>query len=187
MRPGQGQPYPGAAHGETFLISPQGTPQFQHRFDTACFDRVPGGPQQDCINVPYQMYGGPVNVMMKKNQVNFPNEMAGPQDFELFPPESSLSTPTFMTFPDASPNSQGWISEGDTSGSRRNSRRISNGIMDRVSKFENMTMEGPHRPVTPPNQNVTSKSLICLYSCQHCPVPDLLSRLLPPNTYGHAP
>ncbi|KAF4438296.1 SWI5-transcription factor, partial [Fusarium albosuccineum] len=90
---------------------------------------------------------------------NNSSNMTGGKDFDLFNTDSALSTPTFINFPAESPSAQGWVSEGDTSSTRRNSRRISNGILDRVSKFETLGAEGLQRPITPPNQNAHSQSL----------------------------
>jgi regulatory protein SWI5 len=82
-------------------------------------------------------------------------DASGNMDF--FGPESALSTPSFITFPDSSPagTCPGWISETETgsSHSRRSSRRISNGIMDKVAKFEAMGSGlDVSRPCTPQNQ-----------------------------------
>ncbi len=82
------------------------------------------------------------------------------REFEFFATDSALSTPSFMTFPDSSPagTGPGWISETETASthSRRSSRRISNGILDKVAKFEAMLDEGldglPRRPSTPTAQ-----------------------------------
>lgn len=168
-RPGPSQPYANVPQDENFLISPQGTPHSQ-RFDAACFDASHGAlqqhqqhhqQQQDCLSASYDAYSGPLNVVVKKNQAGFAssnnNGMAGTQDYGLFGPDSALSTPTYVTFQDSPAGAQGWISEEETSSTRRTSRRISNGIMDRVAKFEGMGgPEGGQRPVTPPNQNEQS-------------------------------
>lgn len=155
-RPGHGQPYANMANDENYLISPHSTPH-SRRFDAACYDRLTASPQQpDCVGVGYDMYGAPINLAVKRSPASFTNNMAGAQDFELFGQESSLSSPTFMNFQESPTTAQGWTSEGDTSSTRRSSRRISNGIMDRVSKFENMGMETVQRPMTPPNQNGAS-------------------------------
>lgn len=95
-----------------------------------------------------------MNVVMKKGQENYsdPSILTTPQEFDIFP-SSALSTPTFADFQESTAGAPGWISEGDTASSRRGSRRISNGIMDRVAKFENMG-DVPSRPLTPTQQNV---------------------------------
>ncbi|KAK2593749.1 Metallothionein expression activator [Conoideocrella luteorostrata] len=128
---------------ENFLISPHSTPQSQ-RFDASCFDGMP-------VQFPYG--GGQWNMMIQKNQENYANNLAESKTFDLYSNDSALSTPTFMNFPD-SPAGQAW-STGDNA-SRRNSRRISDGIMERVSKFEHMGVEDLQRPTTPPNQNENS-------------------------------
>ncbi|KAF4981825.1 hypothetical protein FZEAL_2452 [Fusarium zealandicum] len=149
-RPGTRQhPYASLAPSgaENYLMSPHGTPQTQ-RFDPSCFDPN---------SLPFDPYAADLNVMMSKGQAGgYGDNMSGGKDFDLFNNDSALSTPTFMNFPEAS-STQGWVSEGDTSSTRRTSRRISNGIMDRVHKFENM--DGLQRPTTPPNQNAHSQSL----------------------------
>jgi regulatory protein SWI5 len=160
-RPGpqqQQQPqhaYANLASDENYLMSPHGTPQMQG-FDGRRFDGLPGPAQT--VELPYDMYNGPMNHLIKKNQEHCSeNNMNPSQDFDLFPP-SNLSTPTFMTFQESPAGASGWISEGDTSSTRRNSRRISNGIMDRVTKFENLGEAQP-RPLTPPQQNATGEPL----------------------------
>ncbi|KAH7325032.1 hypothetical protein B0I35DRAFT_174193 [Stachybotrys elegans] len=131
------------ADGDGYLISPHGTPHSQ-RFDPSCFDPN---------SVPFDAYGQ-FNMMMQKNQGTYPGDAAASKDFELFNNDSALSTPTFMNFQE-SPSAQGWTSEGDTTSTRRSSRRISNGIMDRVNKFENLGLDDLQRPITPPNHSAT--------------------------------
>ncbi|KAG6037731.1 hypothetical protein E4U41_004842 [Claviceps citrina] len=130
---------------ENFLISPHGTPQSQ-RLDASCFDGMP-------VQFPYD--GGQWSMMMQKNHDNFANNMAESKSFDLYSNDSVLSTPTFMNFQD-SPAGQAW-SICDDPAPQRNARRISNGIMGRVSKFEHMALEGPRRPTTPMNQDGNSK------------------------------
>lgn len=121
---------------DNFLISPHATPQTQ-RFDAACFDGIP-------VAFPY---GAHWNMMLQKNQENFANNMAAEsKNFDPYSNDSALSTPNFD-----GPTGQAWPA-GDVA-SRRNSKRISDGIMDRVSKFESMSMDDFQRPTTPPSQN----------------------------------
>jgi regulatory protein SWI5 len=149
---------------EKYLLSPHGTPHGER------FVNVIAHQQQEQLRdidaLPFDSYMGPINMIVKKNQVNFIAtyglniDMDPAQDFDLLAPESTLSTPTFMTFPDASPvvtPQQGWISEDETASTRRASRRISNGIIDRVNKFESIGAETAQRPMTPPNRNAASK------------------------------
>jgi regulatory protein SWI5 len=80
---------------------------------------------------------------------------------EYFGADTALSTPSFMTFPDSSPAgaSHGWISDSETASnhSRRGSRRISNGILDKVAKFEALDSaldaSSLQRPCTPNSQS----------------------------------
>ncbi|KAM0277270.1 hypothetical protein ACHAQH_005929 [Verticillium albo-atrum] len=140
-------------HENAYVMSPHGTPQHQ-RFDASCFDNssspVPFNP--------YQGGGGGINVMIPmKDDPSFVGAMMTDRDFELFGTDSALSTPSFMNFNESPTSAQGWNSEGDAAAAaaatvRRTSRRISNGILDRVAKFETMGGE-PSRPTTPPHQN----------------------------------
>ncbi|KAK5995704.1 Metallothionein expression activator [Cladobotryum mycophilum] len=146
-RPGPQQQhhnYASLTHSDdTYLISPHGTPHAQ-RFDPSCFDPS---------TMQFDPYGGQLNVILQKNQGNYINNMSGSKEFELFTtPDSTQSTPTYMNFPE-SPAGPGWMSESDTSSSRKVSRRISNGIVDRVVKFESMNMTEIPRPTTPTSQN----------------------------------
>ncbi|KAK3312778.1 hypothetical protein B0H66DRAFT_380603 [Apodospora peruviana] len=146
--------------GDEFLMSPNPTP-LHPQFAEAMAAQ---GQITDLNSLPFDAYMGPnMNAMMKKNQANFAsnNAINTAQDFEFFGPDSALSTPTFMTFPEASPagSGQGWISEGETASThtRRTSRRISNGILDKVAKFEAMGTSidaSEQRPATPPNHSV---------------------------------
>lgn len=127
------------------------------------------------LNSHFDAYMGSVNGIFKKNQANFASNQnnsngssalpTAEQDLDFFVADSAMSTPTFVNFPESSSpagSHQGWVSEGETpdNNPRRTARRISNGIMDRVAKFENMGngMEtvSPQRPVTPPRQNISS-------------------------------
>ncbi|KAI1082142.1 hypothetical protein F5B20DRAFT_23769 [Whalleya microplaca] len=149
-RPGPQQAYANLASDENYLLSPHGTPQMQN-FEMPCFD---GLPSQQEMELGFGIYNGSMNAMAK-NQESFSTNMTASSDFDLLP-SSTLSTPNFVNFQESPIAGQGWISEGETASTRRNSRRISNGIMDRVSKFENnMGAEVPQRPLTPPRQNDT--------------------------------
>ncbi|RGP69852.1 swi5-transcription factor [Fusarium longipes] len=142
-RPGTQHPYANLAcsGNENYLMSPHGTPQ-THRFDPSCFDPT---------SLPFDTYNTDLNVMMSKGQqAGYGDNLSGGKQFDLFNNDSALSTPSFMNFPSEGSSAQGWASEGDTSGTRRTSRRISGGILDRVNKFENLDTT---RPATPPSQN----------------------------------
>lgn len=123
---------------EDFLMSVHGNPHAQ-RFDPNCFDPN---------SIPFDQY-----LIMQKSRANFENSMAASN--ELFAANSALSTPTFVNFQENPVQAQGWTSEGEASAGRRTVRRISNGIMDRVAKFENLNEE-TQRASTPPPQNVNS-------------------------------
>lgn len=131
---------------ENFLISPHDTPQTQ-RFDASCFDNTP---------VPFDAFGEQFNMMLQKNQGSYGTNMSSAKDFDLFSGESAQSTPSYMNFAE-SPSENSWNQDGSVATIRKTARRISNGIMDRVSKYENLGEE-TQRPSTPPNQNDNCKS-----------------------------
>ncbi|TGJ84706.1 hypothetical protein E0Z10_g4075 [Xylaria hypoxylon] len=146
-RPGPQQAYANLATDENYLVSPSATPQLP------CFDQqwTDGLPLPNDMSLGFDMYNGPMNVVIKRHQDGYPNSL-DPSEFDLFQP-SALSTPSMMNFQDSPIGAPGWMSENETANSRRNSRRISNGIADRVNKFEHMTHELLQRPLTPPRQN----------------------------------
>ncbi|KAI0418857.1 hypothetical protein F5X98DRAFT_94834 [Xylaria grammica] len=146
-RPGPQQAYANLATDENYLVSPGATPQLQ------CFDQqwADGLPMPNDMSMGFDMYSDPMNVMMKGRQDGFSNSLEC-SDFKLFLP-STLSTPTMMSFQDNPMGTPDWMSENETADSRRSSRRVSNGIADRVNKFENMSHEPLQRPLTPPRQN----------------------------------
>lgn len=140
----------GIDENNNYLLSPHGTPQRQ-RFVNV----MPSGRPVEDMSMAFGPYLGQMDAMMQKSQHGY--GAAPGHDFELYGPDGAFPTPTFLTFADVSPGQspQGWISEGEITSSRRSSRRISNGILERVAKFENM---GPDpiqvgRPYTPPGQN----------------------------------
>ncbi|KAI1110339.1 hypothetical protein F5Y14DRAFT_429102 [Nemania sp. NC0429] len=147
-RPGPQQAHVNLAADETYLVSPGATPQMP------CFDEQwsQGLPMLDDASLALDMYNGPMNVVIKKNQNDFTNSSLNGSEFDLFP-SSAMSTPTMMDFPDNAIATPGWMSDNETASLKKSSRRISNGIMDRVSKFENMSGEPFQRPLTPPRQN----------------------------------
>lgn len=127
-------------------------------------DALAQGQMTDMSGLPLDAYMNTVNNMMKKNQAGFTNNMQSAQEFEIFGPDSALSTPTFMPFPEPSPagSGQGWISEGEATSthSRRGSRRISGGIMDKVARYESLANGNMvQRPATPPAQNVNGRAV----------------------------
>ncbi|KAK5661570.1 hypothetical protein OQA88_9665 [Cercophora sp. LCS_1] len=122
-------------------------------------DALAQGQMTDMSGLPLDAYMNTMNNMMKKNQAGFASNAAmQAAEYDIFGPDSALSTPTFMSFPEPSPagSGQGWISEGETASThtRRGSRRISGGIMDKVAKYESLANNMASRPATPPAQNV---------------------------------
>jgi regulatory protein SWI5 len=148
-RPGLDTPtnfvFPANQTGDTYLLSPRGTPQHQRFQNFAPQETFAISPQFSANHA-------------KTDKANFltTSTSMGSEDLEFLHTDSALSTPTYTTFDEPFPGTQtqqGWLSEGEIASTRRTSRRISNGIMDRVCKFETMTMEAA-RPLTPPHQNV---------------------------------
>ncbi|KAI0394405.1 hypothetical protein F5Y17DRAFT_427758 [Xylariaceae sp. FL0594] len=144
--PQQQQAYEDFANGDPYLVSPSSTPQMPS-FDQQWIDGLPM--LNTDISLSFDMYHDQMQTGMKKSLDGYPDGFTCP-DFEAFQP-SGLSTPTFLDFQDQVIGTPTWMSETDAASSRRSSRRISNGIMDRVNKFESMTSES--RPLTPSRQN----------------------------------
>lgn len=153
-RPGLAQAFAPQDRSDSFLVSPQVTPQ-SRRFT----NMLPGQEQMgDIHGLPFDQYSTSLNIF-ERSASRLSNSIDPPRDFDFFGPDSALSTPSFMTFPDSSPapTCQGWNSETETASthSRRSSRRISIGIIDKVAKFEAMGtgFDGPaSRPCTPSDQ-----------------------------------
>lgn len=143
-RPGPQQAYANMATDDGYLVSPGATPQL------SCFDQQ----WSETMPMAYGMY----SVMMQKTPDDFLTSLSSPE-LDSFP-TSAVSTPTMMNFQDSPIAAPGWVSEDEAANSRRNSRRISNAIMDRVNKFENMSNELMHQPLTPPGQNGMGKAFL---------------------------
>lgn len=154
-RPGSQQMYENLAQDENYLTSPHSTPNL-NGFEGQGFD----GLQPQGLNMSWNtnIFNGAMGSMMKKNQESYSDNMSASQDFDLYPTVSSTSTPTFITSFSESPGAPSWASESESPHARRNSRRISGGIMDRVNKFETIGLENPQRPLTPPHQNANGES-----------------------------
>lgn len=126
---------------ENYLISPHETPHAQRFISSSPYDAAA---------IPFSPHSADINLMMQKNHESYDGNMTGNRDFGLFPPaDASLTTQTFMGFPDHS-SATSWSSEPPVGGTMR---RISSGILGRVAKFENMAADGHPRPVTPSSQN----------------------------------
>lgn len=144
----------GPTDGDPFLISPQVAAQ------NALFPSALSGPGQipDLHNLSFVPYAESLAAL--ESAVSLNGSSVDPaRDLEFFSAESGLSTPSFLTFPDSSPAGlgPGWVSESETASthSRRSSRRISNGILDKVAKFEALGTGPdslPSRPCTPHDQ-----------------------------------
>jgi regulatory protein SWI5 len=115
---------------ENYLNSPISTPQRQS-FDASCTAQY--GEQ----SFPQYAYSGPINTTATN----------------LFS-DDNLIPSAFLDF--SAGFEGGSRMQNSESSSRRSSRRISGGIVDRVAKFENLTLQSPSRPITPPNQDVQS-------------------------------
>ncbi|KAK3388582.1 hypothetical protein B0T20DRAFT_98349 [Sordaria brevicollis] len=152
--------------GDSFLISPHGTPHQRNPFMDGL---VPQGPIPE-LSLSYDTYmESNFGAMMKRNQAGFDNNNSNSNamasssanpNFDFFAPDAALSTPNFMNFPDqssAGTGQGGWISEGEASNTqlRRTSRRVSGGLnnslIDKVAKYE--PMANGQRPATPPTHN----------------------------------
>jgi regulatory protein SWI5 len=136
-----GQQFNQFDNDENYLNSPIVTPHRQS-FDAGCTNQYGNGNQSQFS------YSGPINTIINVD----PNQFSESNDFNLFSSETILTPSAFLDFSAGFDNcSDATKSENQ---SRRSSRRISGGIADRVSQFENLALQSPQRPITPPNQNV---------------------------------
>jgi regulatory protein SWI5 len=142
VRPGQ--QFAQFDNDENYLNSPIATPHRQS-FDAGCTNQYGNGNQSQ------YSYSGPINTIMNVD----PNQFNGNNDFNLFSSETILTPSAFLDFSAEFDN--GSDATKSENHSRRSSRRISGGIVDRVAQFESLALQSPQRPITPPNQNVSSK------------------------------
>ncbi|KAK4099163.1 hypothetical protein N658DRAFT_560620 [Parathielavia hyrcaniae] len=139
--------------GESFVLSPQVTPQ-NRRFANG---ETNHNHMADLHDLTFDPFSATLGLFDRSvNRLN-ENGIDPSVELDFYGRESAISTPSFMTFPDSSPTGTcpGWVSENDTasSHSRRSSRRVSNGIMDKVAKFEALGSGlNPSRPRTPVHQ-----------------------------------
>ena len=145
-----GQQYNQFDNDENYLNSPTVTPHRQS-FDAGCMNQYGNGGLNQNQN--RWSYSGPINTIIDVD----PNQFNGNNDFNLFSNDQILTPSAFLDFSAGFDN--GSDATRSASQSRRSSRRISGGIVDRVAQFESLALQSPHlqRPMTPPNQNVSSK------------------------------
>ncbi|KAI0802865.1 hypothetical protein GGR55DRAFT_400946 [Xylaria sp. FL0064] len=143
-RPGPQQAYTNLATDENYLVSPSATPQLP------CFDQQQwsdGLPLPSDMSLVFDMYNGSMDVPIKGQQDVYTTSLDS--EFDLFP-SSGISTPNIVNFQENLISASGWMSESESANMKR---RVSNGIADRVNKFENLSQEPLQRPLTPPKQN----------------------------------
>jgi len=139
-----GQQYTTYGNDENYLNSPIVTPQRQS-FDAGYANLYEANGHHSSYSYP-----GPINTIIPID----PNTFSG-NDYDLFSADTAL-TPTFMNFFADTDMSCQSPNDGNHSRRSSNGRRISGGILDRVSQFENLALKSPARPLTPPNQNASS-------------------------------
>jgi hypothetical protein len=137
------QASPGLSHGlcspsEEALISPLGTPQMPAGMDAFEFSAMCNGPFADWS----MMSGRPSN------------------DFGLYSQQSATSTPTFASFQDANRDGE-WFNPNEAM-NRGHRRSLGSAVQKRVEEYENLASLGPQRPMTPPEQNNSCKSIRAL-------------------------
>jgi regulatory protein SWI5 len=134
VRPGQ--QFTQVDNDENYLNSPIATPQRQS-FDASCT-----GQYGEQFFSQYT-YNGPINSTTAN----------------LFS-DGNLTPSAFLDFSAEFETGSGM--QNSENNSRRSSRRISGGIVDRVAKFESLALQSPSRPITPPSQDVQSRYFLCL-------------------------
>lgn len=138
---------------ENFLLSPHDTPQLNRFVDASCFETS---------SAAFDPFGEQLSMMMQKNQGSFGSNMTSAKDMELFQIESAQTNPTYMNYANSPPGAS-WTAEEASATIKRSSRRISNGIVERVAKFEGLGVDDGQRPTTPPNQNGNGTSLSTIF------------------------
>jgi regulatory protein SWI5 len=137
-RPGQN--FNNYGNDENYLNSPTVTPNRQS------FDAGQYGGQN-----PAQLsYPGQLNATINVDPSTF-----GSNDFNLYSADA-LTPSAYLDFSAGFAGFDGIQNSGENT-RRTSGRRISGGIVDRVAQFENLALQSPHRPITPPNQNVASE------------------------------
>ena len=139
-----GQSFTTFDNDENYLRSPIVTPNRQS-FDAACSAQY----GEQAPNSSYA-FNGQINAAMQVN----PDAFNGGNGFNLFVPDSAMNASAYMDFSAGFENGNGF--HGNSDSKRSSGRRISGGIVDRVSQFEHLALKSP-RPITPPNQNVAGK------------------------------
>lgn len=142
-----GQQFAQFDNDENYLHSPSVTPHRQS-FDAGCTNQY----GNNNLQAQYP-YAGPINTVINVNS----DSLSGNHDFSLYSSDAILNPSAFLDFSAAFENNTG-TNSGNNSRRTSAGRRISGGIVDRVAQFENLALESPRRPITPPNQNVTGKS-----------------------------
>ena len=113
-------------------------------------------------------YSGPINMIINVHPSNF-----GDNNFNPF--SSDALTPS--AYLDFSAGFDGMQNSGNSSRRSSSGRRISGGIVDRVTQFENLALKSPQRPITPPNHNAPS-----MHCERFCKAAANMIRLLSPNS-----
>ena len=154
----QGQQFATYDNDENYLHSPIVT-QRRQLSDTGCTTHY-----EEDDNASQYTYSGPVNMTININPSNF----NGANDFSLFSNDGSLTPSAFLDFSAGFEHSNSDMPSSENH-SRRSSggRRISGGIVDRVTRFEQLASQlSEKRPMTPPNQNASSTSRVYALLCE---------------------
>lgn len=158
-RPGsqypQQSPYLNYSDDENYLISPLVSPQRQD-FDSGCLNSYNG---MRATTPSYPAYPGQFNSTMRVNS-NESNSF-DVLDTSFLNGNGNLAPSSYLDFSAGFPElseQQDWSSTVKAKSRPSSERRISGGIAGRVAQFESMsTQQQASRPMTPPNQNASSK------------------------------
>jgi regulatory protein SWI5 len=158
-RQGQQQPihHFNPMNNENYLISPIVTPQRQY-FGSECMNLY-GGSREPAPSSPYSSDINSIN-SVNPNGCSGSNPFAG-NDSPLYPDEGNLTPSEYLDFSMAFDGLQqeDWGATIKPASRPSTGRRISGNIAERVARFEGLAAEQPSsRPLTPPNQNSSSKS-----------------------------
>ncbi|PBP21121.1 C2H2 transcription factor Swi5 [Diplocarpon rosae] len=129
---------------ENYLHSPSVTPQRQS-FDAGCTSSF----GQHVSQSSYQL-SGPINTIIGVD----PNNYCGNNDFIPYQAETIMTPSAYLDFSAGFENASQGTSSASHSRRSSASRRISGGIIDRVTQFEHLALQSPCRPTTP-NKNAS--------------------------------
>ncbi|PBP20035.1 C2H2 transcription factor Swi5 [Diplocarpon rosae] len=139
-----GQHFAQFDNDENYLHSPSVPPQRQS-FDAGCTSSFGQRVSQSSYQFP-----GPIDTIIGVDPSNY----NGNNDFNPYQADAIMTPSTYLDFSAGFENASQGTSSASHSRRSSASRRISGGIIDRVTQFEHLALQSPCRPTTP-NKNAS--------------------------------